>query len=249
MVEKGHPRYKSLKLREKILEAYHKGVLADAGIIAHGRGEAFDYLIGERTRKPATQAIKAAAALLLLAKNPVLSVNGNTAALVPEEIVELARLLNAKIEINLFHRTPKRVKLIEKILKEAGAKEVFGTEDEKLKYLQGIKSPRATASPKGIYIADVVLVPLEDGDRAEMLKKAGKTIITVDLNPLSRTSQNADISITDNIVRAIPLLIRYVKKLKDYNKDELKKILEGFNNKKNLEHMLRLIDLQRMRKL
>lgn len=249
MVEKGHPRYKSLKLREKILEAYHKGVLADAGIIAHGRGEAFDYLIGEKTRKPAARAIKAAAALLLLAKNPVLSVNGNTAALVPEEIVELARLLNAKIEINLFHRTPQRVNLIEKILKEAGAEEVLGTEDEKLKHLKGIKSPRATASPKGIYIADVVLVPLEDGDRAEVLKKAGKAIITVDLNPLSRTSQKADISITDNIVRAIPLLIKYVKKLKDYKKDELKKILEGFNNKKNLEYMLRLIDLQRMRKL
>ncbi|MDD3454984.1 MAG: hypothetical protein PHR99_05835, partial [Methanobacteriales archaeon] len=74
MVEKGHPRYRSLKLREKILEAYHKGVLADAGIIAHGRGEAFDYLIGEKTRRPALRAIKAAAALLLLAEDPVLSV-------------------------------------------------------------------------------------------------------------------------------------------------------------------------------
>ena len=249
MVEKGHPRYRSLKLREKILEAYHKGVLADAGIIAHGRGEAFDYLIGEKTRRPAIRAIKAAAALLLLAKNPVLSVNGNTAALIPEGIVELARLLNAKIEINLFHRTPKRVRLIEEILKEAGAREVLGTDRERLKHLKGIKSPRATASPRGIYTADVVLVPLEDGDRAEVLKKAGKTIITVDLNPLSRTSQRADISITDNIVRAIPLLIKYVKKLKDYKKDELEKILEGFNNKKNLEDMLRLIDLQRMRKL
>ncbi|MDX9693144.1 MAG: phosphopantothenate/pantothenate synthetase family protein, partial [Methanothermobacter sp.] len=63
------------------------------------------------------------------------------------------------------------------------------------------------------------------------------------------TSRKADISITDNIVRAIPLLIRYVKKLKGCKRDELKKILEGFDNKKNLEDMLRLIDLQRMRKL
>jgi len=249
MVEKGHLRYRSLKLREKILEAYHKGVLADAGIIAHGRGEAFDYLIGEKTRRPAIRAIKAAAALLLLAKNPVLSVNGNIAALIPEGIVELARLLNAKIEVNLFHRTPKRVKLIEEILKKAGAREVLGTDREELKHLKGVKSPRATASPNGIYTADVVLVPLEDGDRAEVLKNAGKTIITVDLNPLSRTSQRADISITDNIVRAIPLLIKYVKKLRYYKKDELEKILEEFNNKKNLEAMLRLIDLQRMRKL
>jgi len=245
MIDKRHPRYESLKLREKILKAYHMGLLADAGIIAHGRGEAFDYLIGEKTRKPAIQAIKAAAATLLLAKNPVLSVNGNTAALVPEEIVELARLTDAKIEINLFHRTPKRVQLIEKTLKEAGAREVLGTDQEKLKYLKDIKSKRATASPRGIYIADVVLVPLEDGDRAEILRKAGKTIITIDLNPLSRTSRMANISITDNIVRAIPLLIEYVKKFKDYKRDELKKILEGFDNKKNLEDMLSLIDIRR----
>ncbi|BAW31258.1 MAG TPA: 4-phosphopantoate--beta-alanine ligase [Methanothermobacter sp.] len=245
MIDKRHPRYESLKLREKILKAYHKGLLADAGIIAHGRGEAFDYLIGEKTRKPAIRAIKAAAATLLLAENPVLSVNGNTAALVPKEMVELSRLLDAKIEINLFHRTPQRVEIIEKTLKEAGAMEVLGTDREKLKYLKDIKSKRATASPKGIYTADVVLVPLEDGDRAEILRKADKTIITIDLNPLSRTSRMANISITDNIVRAIPLLIKYVKKFKDYKKDELKKILKGFDNKKNLEDMLSLIDTRK----
>ncbi len=38
-------------------------------------------LLGEKTTSNAKNAIKAAAAALILAKNPVISVNGNTAAL------------------------------------------------------------------------------------------------------------------------------------------------------------------------
>ena len=49
MIHKDHPRYESLKLREKVVDAYNKGILAESGMIAHGRGEAFDYLIGEKT--------------------------------------------------------------------------------------------------------------------------------------------------------------------------------------------------------
>ena len=67
---------------------------------------------------------------LYYAENPVLSVNGNTAALVPEEIVKLANVLDAKIEINLFYRTPKRIKLIEEVLEDAGADNVLGTDNE-----------------------------------------------------------------------------------------------------------------------
>ena len=63
-------------------------------------------------------------------------------------------------------------------------------------------------------MADVVLVPLEDGDRTEALKKMGKTVITFDLNPLSRTSQKADITIVDNVIRGMKLLIIACKKSK-----------------------------------
>ena len=49
MIHKDHPRYESLKLRARIVDAYKKGILADSGMIAHGRGEAFDYLMGEKT--------------------------------------------------------------------------------------------------------------------------------------------------------------------------------------------------------
>ena len=90
MIHKDHPRYESLKLREKIVDAYNQGILAESGMIAHGRGEAFDYLLGEETTSNAKKAVQAAAAVLILAKNPVISVNGNTTALVPNEIVKLA---------------------------------------------------------------------------------------------------------------------------------------------------------------
>ena len=45
MIPKSHPRYESLLLRDKIVKAAEKGYLADSGMIAHGRGEAFDDLI------------------------------------------------------------------------------------------------------------------------------------------------------------------------------------------------------------
>ena len=49
MIPKTHPRYKSLLLRDKVKNAFKEGYLADSGMIAHGRGETFDYLIGEKT--------------------------------------------------------------------------------------------------------------------------------------------------------------------------------------------------------
>ena len=241
MIHKDHPRYESLKLRAKVVEAYKRGILADSGMIAHGRGEAFDYLLGEKTTSNAKKAIKASAAALILAKNPVISVNGNTVALVPNDIVTLADELHAKIEINLFHRTHERVSNIEKLLKEAGAKNVLGTDHEEKVSIRGLEGPRASSSMEGVYIADVVLVPLEDGDRAEALVKLGKLLITIDLNPLSRTAKTATITIVDNIVRAVPNLIEAVKELSNVDPTTLHQIVKGFNNKENLKESLQKI--------
>lgn len=241
MIPKNHPRYESLLSREKIVNAYKSGILADAGMIAHGRGEAFDYLLGEKTSKTAEKSIETAAAALLLAKNPVISVNGNTTALVSSEIIELASILKAKIEINLFYRTPERVNAILKVLKEAGAENVLGTESEQLKHIEGINHPRGNVSEEGIYNADVILVPLEDGDRTEALIKSGKLVIAVDLNPLSRTSKTASITIVDNIVRSIPFLIKKVNELKNEDEYELKNKIKNFNNTENLKDSLNVI--------
>jgi 4-phosphopantoate--beta-alanine ligase len=192
-IPKSHPRYVSLMLREAITDGVEEGITAPEGLIAHGRGEAFDYLLGERTQPPAKIAIEAAAAELLLAKNPVLSVNGNVAALAPEEMVKIAIEVPAKIEVNIFHYSKERLKKIVKKLLDAGASNVLGEKPDEM--IPGLDHARAACTKKGIYSADVVLVPLEDGDRAQALRKMGKTVITIDLNPLSRTAKECDITL------------------------------------------------------
>ncbi len=241
MIHKDHPRYESLKLREKVVNAYNKGILAESGMIAHGRGEAFDYLIGEKSTSYSKKAVKAAASALILAKNPVISVNGNTVALVLNDIVMLANDLDAKIEINLFHRTKKRVSIIEDVLTAAGAKNILGTDHEEKALIKGLEGPRASSSKEGVYIADVVLVPLEDGDRAEALVNLNKLLITIDLNPLSRTAKTASITIVDNIVRAIPNLIEAVHELRNVEYSTLHQIVNDFDNQENLEESLKII--------
>ncbi len=220
-----HPRAKSLYIRERLVLAFDKGLVAKEGLMAHGRGEAFDYLIGERTSEAARKAIRAAAMMLMAAQRPVISVNGNIAGLCPKEMVELAFVSGAKIEINLFYGTRKRRQEIAKVLKKNGAKEILGIKKKDAAKLSGLDSARRVVDKNGIFAADVVVVPLEDGDRTLALKRAGKKVITFDLNPLSRTAQTADITIVDNVVRAIGELIKECKKNRPVKK---------FDNKKNL---------------
>ncbi len=240
MIPKSHPRYESLMIREKLIKGFEKGIVAKAGLIAHGRGEAFDYLLGEKTIPEAMKAIEAAAATLILAKHPVISVNGNVAALVPDEIVELSKVVPALLEINLFYRTRERIEKIKKHLEEHGASTVLGTTDN-LVTIPELFSERRKVDPEGIYKADVVFVPLEDGDRTEALRRMGKIVITVDLNPMSRTARTANITIVDNIVRAAPLLIKAVKKLKGKPESELMKIVNEFDNDLNLRNVIRYL--------
>ena len=62
LIPKSHPRVKSLLIREKLVSGFDNGLVAKEGLLAQGRGEAFDYLLGEKTGKTAKSAIKAAAA-------------------------------------------------------------------------------------------------------------------------------------------------------------------------------------------
>ena len=235
-IPKSHPRYWSLYYREKIIEGMEKGMTAKAGLIAHGRGEAFDYLIGEKTIEPAERAMRAAVAKLILAKHPVISVNGNVAALVPKETIELAKALNAKLEINLFYRTEERVRAIAEELRKHGAEELLGINPTKC--IPDLEHERGKVDEEGIWKADVVVVPLEDGDRTEALVRMGKFVITVDLNPLSRSARMADITIVDNIVRAYPRMTELAREMKDYSREELLAILEEYDNGKTLSDVL-----------
>jgi 4-phosphopantoate--beta-alanine ligase len=234
LIPKSHPRAKSLLIREKLVDGFDKGLVAKEGLLAQGRGEAFDYLLGEKTGKAASHAIKAAAAQLLVAEMPVISVNGNVAALCPKQIVKLSNQIKAKLEVNLFYTNEKRKQAIVKALKKNGATKILGTKSTSSKKLPGIDSARRIVDKDGIFVADVVVVPLEDGDRTMALRKAGKIVITFDLNPLSRTSQTANITIVDNVTRAIDLLINESKKLSKNNQKSLLKIIDKFDNKKNL---------------
>jgi len=240
-IPEDHPRFLSLKYRHKVIKGMKKLIVVEAGLIAHGRGECFDYILGEKTNKNAMKAMETAVALILLAKHPIISVNGNTAALCPKSLVEFSNAVNAELEINLFYGKEGRIEAIKKILEDAGAKHLLGINKDIMIEIQELSSNRRRVDPHGIKLADVVFIPLEDGDRTEALKKMGKKVIAVDLNPISRTAIWADITIIDNIIRVLPQMILIAKKLKKLKIQELKKRVDKFNNKKNIRNALNLI--------
>jgi 4-phosphopantoate--beta-alanine ligase len=218
--------------RARLTEGTRQGITSLDGLIAHGRGEAFDYLLGEKTHGFAARAVDAAAALFLAARRPVISVNGNAAALIPHELVALSQALSnvggAPLEVNLFHAGGDREDRIRNHLIAHGADQVLlPRRDFVLPYLD---SNRRFVNGQGIYQADVVFVPLEDGDRCEALIRSGRKVITIDLNPLSRTARKASITIVDNIVRAAPLLVDRVKALASEPRSILDDLLENYDN-------------------
>ena len=129
-VPKDHPRYRSLMVRERLAEAVEKGLVNPTGLISHGRGEAFDYLMGEKSLEPSLKAEKAAAAVLLKARNPVVCVNGNAAALDAKNLLALGRCIPAKVEVNIFHRTEERMELLIEYLESEGGKAFMNSSAE-----------------------------------------------------------------------------------------------------------------------
>lgn len=244
-IPKDHPRYSSLITRKKIVEGTKQGLLAPSAQIAHGRGEAFDYILGEKTLKSAQIATYRAALLLLVANRPVISINGNTAVLVREGLITLSEVLYEKrgspcpLEINIFYRTPERMKNLLDFMSEKNFHNIpiLGYKEDAR--IPGLSSERAKCDSDGIFAADTIFVPLEDGDRCEALRKMGKTVIAVDLNPFSRTARTASLTIVDNIVRVIPALIDGLNKIfltKEQINEQLEKI--SFDNAQNLREIV-----------
>jgi 4-phosphopantoate--beta-alanine ligase len=218
-IPKDHPRYHSLLVRERLAGFVREGIVSPEGLVAHGRGEAFDYLIGEKTTFSALLAEKTAAAMLLSAQHPVISVNGNTAALAASEIALLQQASGALVEVNLFHRTEERIRKISELLESNGVTVLSG----KAERIVPLSHDRALSYPQGTGKADVILVPLEDGDRCEALIKMGKTVIAIDLNPLSRTAKMASLTIVDEVTRAIPMITGFLGTLGEQEVVELAK--------------------------
>lgn len=242
-LHENHPRYLSLLAREKLVTGFKRGLVASEGLIAHGRGECFDYLLGECTIESARVAINVASATLLLARYPVISINGNVTALCVDQICGLNRSLeNSAVEINLFYYTKEREKLISEEFKKYGLTRIFGIDPKNLVSIPELESNRRFVDRDGISKADVVFVPLEDGDRTIALKRMNKKVITVDLNPLSRTALSSDITIVDNIVRVIPQLIKSVEYHRNHSSEnDLKNLIEGFDNLDGLKKALEVM--------
>jgi len=240
-VPENHPRYKSLVTREKIIEGMYQKIVAEAGLIAHGRGEAFDYILGESSPAFALKQEKLAIIHLIQANHPVISINGNVAALCPEEIVQLSHILEAPLEINLFYRRPEREDAIKSVLEKAGAQKIYGIDSSKQEIIPEISHQRRIVDSRGIGRSDCVFVPLEDGDRTTALRKLGKDVVTVDLNPLSRTSLAATVSITNNVIRAIKEMGSFAIEYKQMTINELEEEKKQFNNRVLLQEALRFM--------
>jgi 4-phosphopantoate--beta-alanine ligase len=234
MVSERHPRYKSLTLRNKLVDGYEKGITSIHGLIAHGRGEAFDYLLGEQTSENALSATNVACAYLLTARHPILSVNGNTAALAAEDIAKFCAITHIPVEVNLFHRSAERVAKIADHLRMHGVANILTGQDATK--LDLIASNRANVDKHGIFKADVVFAPLEDGDRAQALTQLGKVILTVDLNPLSRTAVTSTVTIVDEVTRTIKNMIRFAKRYEgETDRQGLETLKASFDNTQNLK--------------
>ena len=244
-IPKSHPRYHSLLMRERIVEGVKEGIVALQGLIAHGRGEAFDYLLGERTNEFAMRSTRVAVATLLLARSPVISVNGNSAVLCPEGLIELSVRLKAPLEVNLFYdrerREEKVVNYLKEVARELSLRPVILSASEAPAHIPELESSRRIVHREGIYQADVVLVPLEDGDRTEALIKMGKKVIAVDLNPLSRTARMATITIVDELTRVIKLMNEMVEEMRGRSPEELEEEVSSFSNSENLALALEAI--------
>ena len=212
-----HPRYQSLLLRHRLEEAEKLGMLAGSAMIAHGRGEAYDYLLGEQTIPSAHEATLHALKALSNAERPVISLNGNAVALAGEQLLVLAQQLNCPVEINIFYRTPERVSALlgrlESIKNERSIDvEILGAEPNAR--IPGLKGPRAKCTKEGIIDSDTILVPLEDGDRCEALVAMGKTVIVIDLNPLSRSAKMGTITIVDELTRVVENMLSQFDSIK-----------------------------------
>jgi 4-phosphopantoate--beta-alanine ligase len=161
--------------------------------------------------------------------------NGNAVALAGESLLVLAERLSCPVEINIFYRTPERMAALigrlEAIKKEHQIDvQILGAEPNAR--IPGLEGPRANCTKEGILDSDVIMVPLEDGDRCEALVAMGKTVIVIDLNPLSRSAKMGSITIVDELTRVVQNMLENI---------ENSVVDEAFNNDQVLADVLQPI--------
>ena len=89
--------------------------------------------------------------------------------------------------------------------------------------IPNLEGPRSNCCEEGIIRSDVILVPLEDGDRCEALVAMGKDVLVIDLNPLSRTAKMASVTIVDELSRVAVNLLSIIPEnpnISEWNNDD-----------------------------
>ena len=125
---------------------------------------------------------------------------------------------------------------------DAGAKEILGVNlGEQAATIPEISHNRRIVDPNGIFKADVVFVPLEDGDRTMALRKMSKTVICVDLNPLSRTSVWSNVTIVNHVRRAVQEMVTIARNLKSLPRSKLIEILDKYDNNTMLKESVKFM--------
>ena len=86
-----------------------------------------------------------------------------------------------------------------------------------------------------------------------MLASMGKRVISIDLNPMSRTSRAAHVAIVDELTRALPNVERFAKELKD-DPAETARVAKSYDKASNMRALasylgLRLRTLNRPRRI
>ncbi len=81
----------------------------------------------------------------------------------------------------------------------------------------------------------MILVPLEDGDRCEALVAMGKTVIVIDLNPLSRSAKMGTITIVDELTRVAENMLFQFDSIK------MSEVSKTYDNEEALRDALRHI--------
>ena len=122
-------------------------------------------------------------------------------------------------------------------LESKGMDEVLGREPECR--IPGLNHDRALCT-RTLYDCDVIVVPIEDGDRAEALVSMGKVVISIDLNPLSRTSCKATVPISDEMTRALENIIQYISELRG-DDEAILKVINEYSSLSNRRETVRYI--------
>ena len=142
------------------------------------------------------------------------------------------------MEVNIFHRTEERMEKLISFMESKGASNVLGRNPDAK--IDGLSHARAFCTREGVFTSDVILVPIEDGDRAEALVSMGKTVISIDLNPLSRTSKAATVPISDEIGRALENITRYVEELRG-KEDEIDAVIRSYSGERTRKDTIAFI--------